>query len=69
MNNFKITSNYGLISFGPICIGWNNHWLPVVNENDCGDETFGFSIGRFYTGHYSGTGWCAGILNEYGYLD
>lgn len=69
MKAFSLTSNYGHIHIGPIYFGWNNHPYPPASEMDCGDETFGFGFFNFYVGHYNGTGWCAGFLNEYGYLE
>jgi hypothetical protein len=69
MNQFVINSNYGHIHIGPVYVGWHNDTRPAVNEKDCGDECFGFCIGNFYVGCYSGSGWCAGVLNEYGCLD
>lgn len=65
---FSLSSRYGHIHFGPLYIGWNNSPYPPASEMDCGDETFGFGFFRFYVGHYNGTGWCAGFLNEYGCL-
>ncbi len=62
MTQFRITSNYGHIHFGPFYVGWNN-------DNVNGDETFGIAIGNFYVGHYTDGKWCAGFLNEYGCLN
>lgn len=59
-----ITSDYGSIEIGPLYVGWNNH--PF---SEGGDETFGLALGRLYIGHYNGSGWCGGILNEAGALD
>ena len=64
-----INSDYGCIEIGSLYIGWNNHPFPPVNEDDVGDETFGLCMWRFYIGHYNGSGWCGGILNEAGALD
>lgn len=64
-----LTSDYGSFQLGPFYIGWNNHPFPPVNDTDYGDETFGVSIGRFYVGHYNGSGWCAGVLDENGCLN
>lgn len=64
-----INSNYGIIEIGPLYIGWNNHPPLPVNEDDFGDETFGISLWRLYVGHYNGSGWCGGILNEWGALE
>jgi hypothetical protein len=64
-----ITSNYGQVQIGYFYLGWNNHSRYLASEMDCGDENFGFAIGRFYVGCYSDRKWCAGFLNEFGYLD
>lgn len=69
MNYFKITSNYGHIHIGFLYLGWNNVPYRSTKWNDCGDETFGISIGNFYSGCYADGKWCAGFLNEYGYLE
>lgn len=67
MNNiFYLNSNYGHVHLGFLYVGWNNLTQPSVT--DCGDEMFGIGIGRFYAGCYSGSGWCAGFLNENGCL-
>lgn len=68
-NVFHINSNYAHIHLGFLYLGWNNHSRFVASEMDCGDETFGICIGNFYIGCYSGTGWCAGFLNENGILE
>lgn len=64
-----INSNYGIVIFGFLYIGWNNHPHQPVNCEDFGDETFGLALGCLYIGHYSCSGWCGGILNRDGYLD
>ena len=64
-----INSNCGCIIIGPLYIGWNNHPFQPVNKDDYGDETFGLCLSRLYIGHYSGSRWCGGILNEAGALD
>jgi hypothetical protein len=63
-----LTSNRGYFETKLFYLGWNNHPTLPVNKNDCGDETFGISIGRFYIGCYNGSGWCAGILDDGGFL-
>lgn len=65
---FSINSNYGHLHIGFLYIGWSNVAYPNTNATDCGEELFGIGIGRFYAGCYSGSGWCAGILNENGCL-
>lgn len=67
MNHFRITSNYGHIHFWFFYIGWNNNASLPINDKDCGDEKFGFSIGNFYVGYYTGK-WSAGFLDENGCL-
>lgn len=69
MKAFSLNSNYGHVHFGPLYVGWNNHNRFVASEMDCGDETFGIAIGRFYAGCYSDGKWCSGFLNEYGCLN
>ena len=67
--NFRLTSTSFSLSFGAFYLGWNSDTRQAITVTDCGDEMFGIGIGRFYLGCYSGTGWCAGFLNEFGCLD
>jgi hypothetical protein len=67
--NFRLTSTSCSLTVGAFYLGWDSDTRSAITVTDCGDEMFGFGVGRLYVGCYSGTGWCAGFLNEFGCLD